>query len=126
MKPLRSIFSGKTIGPPAKEDPESPASTAAPSHVPSNHQMESKEAPLGENEKKALDDLGGSSKLSDDQRDVETVAVEDVEPTKTGATTEKDEKKNNEEEDVEYPTGLPLMIVVVGLCLAILLVALVS
>ena len=126
MKPLRSIFSGKTIDPPVKGDSESPDSTAIPSRVPSNRQTENKATALGENEEKALEDLGDSSQLSCDQKEIETAVVDNVEPTKPEAMMEKDEEKNKEEEDVEYPTGLPLMIVVVGLCLAILLVALVS
>ena len=38
----------------------------------------------------------------------------------------KEEQKSNDEDDVVYPTGLPLLIITTGLCLAVLLVALVS
>jgi hypothetical protein len=89
--------------------------------------MVNKEVQLEEDEEKTpLDDLGGSSQLSGDNREAETAAVEDGESTKPEATTQGGEEKRSGEEETEYPTGLPLMIVVVGLCLAILLVALVS
>jgi len=110
-------LAGKTKDPPAKADVESHASTAVPSLIPSNHQAE--------NEKNTRDDLGDSSQLSGLQKEVEAAAPEDVDPAKPTAT-EKEDEKQREEEEIVYPTGMPLMIVVVGLCLSVLLVALVS
>lgn len=125
MKPLRLIFSGKTTGAPARDSHESRTSTAVPSCVPSNHQSENEDAAPEESEKKTLNDLGDSSQLSSDQREDESTAAEVVESNKP-ELTENGEEKKNQEVDADYPTGLPLMIVVVGLCLAILLVALVG
>lgn len=67
-------------------------------------------------EKPSLEDVGQlQSRVSGDTKAVNG----------DGQTQENDNTEENNEENMEYPTGFPLVIIVVGLCLAVLLVALV-
>ncbi|KAJ8097204.1 major facilitator superfamily domain-containing protein [Lipomyces tetrasporus] len=61
------------------------------------------------------------AKLSPELVETRTSSSNDIETTKTPDTV--DEEKQDEEKQ-DYPTGVPLLIIVIGLCLAVLLVAL--
>lgn len=94
---LKGLFK-KSGDVPANEQPASPDTTAVPSGTAS---IQEKAAPDG----LELD-------------------VKDIEPVGQGEGEKGDGEKSNG--DIVYLTGLPLVIIIAGLCLAVLLVALVS
>lgn len=112
MRSLRSLLS------PAKGaksvDPESQATTLNSSETPTVVQAENEKT----DEKTAPFEATRSADDSGHEKAVSNLATK----------SEKEEERGNgdDDEDREYPRGLPLVIVSAGLCLAVLLVALVS
>lgn len=100
--------SHSTLSPSGAEAGGHPVDSRAPTVVPSENpstahlETEKEKAPSTSSQEKK--ELGSSSS-----------AVE--EPAKT--------PEENKEDEPDYVTGLPLLIIIVGLCLAVLLVALV-
>ena len=92
--------------------PDSRAPTVVPSENPSSVHID--------NEKERVTSSGGSLPSTEEKVEVDKSLHAQDEPT---ATPQAEEPK---EDEPEYPTGLPLLIIVVGLCLGVLLVALVS
>lgn len=105
MKSLNSIFNRNKSD---DGETQSAAATAVPSKA-------------GSTVEKSLEDVGHlSSRGSEDTKGVDAQVQEDEEKT-----AEDSETKEDTEENMEYPTGVPLVVIIVGLCLAVLLVALV-
>lgn len=102
--------SNSTLSPSRGEAGALPVDSRAPTAVPS----ENPSTAYLENEKETAPSVSsqGKKEVNSSPRAVE-------EPAETPDSEE------NEEDEPEYPTGLPLLIIIVGLCLAVLLVALV-
>ena len=97
---LKSLFGKKPGEDPALEQPGSRDSTVVPSQA------------VSIQEKPPASDLVDTVENSSTDLDADAQAS--------------GEQKGSDEDAVVYPTGLPLVIITVGLCLAVLLVALVS
>jgi hypothetical protein len=61
----------------------------------------------------------GTSMRAEDAKSVDFTTSSSDDPTKIP-----EKKEETEEDDVEYPTGLPLAFMILGLCLAVFVVAL--
>lgn len=110
MKSLRKVLGHKPTDAPAAT-PASGESTDSPSKAASVQEKHSPARLSGENR---------------DTDEMDTAAAQAAEPREDKLEDGVQEEKSSEEENVEYLTGLPLLIVVAGLSLAVFLVSLVS
>lgn len=104
-----TIKPDSTLSPPGGEAGSLPVDSHAPTAVPS------------ENPSIAYleDEKGTPNVSSQDKNGLNSPPRTSEEPEKAP------DSKGNEEDEPDYVTGLPLLIIIVGLCLAVLLVALV-
>ncbi|KAK2768840.1 MFS sugar transporter [Arachnomyces sp. PD_36] len=99
-----------TLSPPAGENSTLPVDSRAPTVVPSQN---TSSAYLADEKERAV-----SSSSQEEKKE------QDTPPSAGGESKEISNAGENAEEVPEYPTGLPLAIIISGLCLAVLLVAL--
>ncbi|OJD09930.1 hypothetical protein AJ78_08851 [Emergomyces pasteurianus Ep9510] len=115
MKSLKSVFSrNPETKPTTAADPVSSASTAVPSHTGSVIEPEKENA--------SAQDEHSSSQIAAGQ--TEKTASEIPPERPAGSDVSSEESENDDSAEVIYLSGFPLVIVMVGLCLSVLLVAL--